>query len=475
MTRKEFVVQIVNDLKENPKAVLRGHGLKQNMLEQLASREDILGKIASFAFSTKLATKGKKALVKQNNMRVFAYKNYVELNSNSIGDINTFISGLSPEDQASFSNKDNIVVILALPDSEDTGNTEDNISLGKSVMLSFNTAIRKEYKIPGGMYYVIMFGDSAIRPAEAKKAEAKAVVNEKKVTVKSTSSKVKAQLISKAKAKMNKLANKNKRLNAKAGLINAELSEVGAYAKQLGLDPTVAPGSITSANRQFDRRTTAGSKALVDARVNEHKRAINTLRMKNRVLVQKMQNAATAKARADIKFAINANKRKIDQIQAKINVYSDFSARTIKNKAKILADVNAEIEANLAAGQTITNSLNAALAKLDLPAQQKQQIAQQAIEEVVNNDVSLQLATQQTLQQALPAQVAVQEVAPVQQVVAPVKRTRRRKSIEEVLNTPVEPVFSGDLVGDNFSDTLTAQKAPQFSENNEIKKVLSFI
>lgn len=469
MTRKEFVVQIVNDLKENPRAVLRGHGLKQPLLEQLAAREDILGKIASFAFSTKLATKGKKALAKQNNMRVFAYKNYIELNSNSISDINTFMSGLPEEDQASFTNKDNIVVILALPDASDSGSTEDNIALGKSVMLSFNTAIRKEYKQPGGMYYVIMFGDSAIRPVEAKKAEAKAVVNEKKVTVRNTSSKVRNQLTAKAKAKMAKVANKDKRLRGKAGVIGAELAEVGAYARQLGLDKTAAPGAVTGAERDFNRRTTAGSKALKDARIAEHKRAINTIRMKNRVLVQNMQNAPNAKAKANIRFEINKNHKRIKELQARIAVYDDFSARTIKNKAAILAEVNAEIEANLAAGQTITNSLNSALAKLDLPTQEKQQIAQQVIEEVVNNDSSLQMAAQQVLQEQLPAQLSVE--APV---VA--KRTpRKRKSIEDVLNTPVENVFGDDLVGDNFSDNLTAQRSPQFSKSQELQRALSII
>ena len=38
MTRKEFVLQIVSDLKENPKAVLRGHGMKAPLLNILAER-----------------------------------------------------------------------------------------------------------------------------------------------------------------------------------------------------------------------------------------------------------------------------------------------------------------------------------------------------------------------------------------------------------------------------------------------------
>ena len=79
------------------------------------------------------------------------------------------------------------------------------------------------------------------------------------------------------------------------------------------------------------------------------------------------------------------------------------------------------------------------------------------------------MAAQQVLQEQLPAQLSVE--APV---VA--KRTpRKRKSIEDVLNTPVENVFGDDLVGDNFSDNLTAQRSPQFSKSQELQRALSII
>mgnify|MGYP003600674591 FL=1 len=466
MTRKEFVVQIVSDLKENPKAVLRGHGLKPTFLENLASREDILGKIASFAFSTTAAPKGKKALQKQNNMRVFAYKDFTEFNGKSRADVQSFMEGLDDEDMNKFTNKNNVLVILALPDSSDAGSTQDNISLGKSVMLNFDNAVKKEYKSPGGMYYVIMFGDSVIRPAEAKKAEAKAVMNEKKMKVVASPAKIKAQLIKKAKSKLAKVNSTDKRLRSKASLASAQLGEYGAYARQLGLSRDASPRQLTSADREFNKRTVAGSKVLKDARIDEHQRAINTLRMKNRILVQKMEDAQTAKQRADIRFAINKNKDRIEEFKARMGVYQNLDARTIKNKAKYLADVNAEIEANLASGQNITNSLNAALAKLPISTQQKQQIAQQVIEEVVNNEGDLQLTTQQDLQQAPVMQQVMQ---------APPKRRapRKTKTIEEILQSPVEPFIAGDLTDDAFSDTFNAGNSPQFSKIDAIDKVLS--
>lgn len=479
MTRKEFVVQIVNDLKENPKAILRGHGLRPNFLETLTTRDDILGKIAGFAFSTKLAVKGKKALRKQNNMRVFAYKDFLMFNSKSRNDVQTFMEGLAPEDQNTFTNANNILVILALPDNGDAGSTEGNISLGKSVMLSFDSAVKKEYKVPGGMYYVIMFGDSVIRPVEAKKAAAKEVVNERKVRIASSPAKLKNQLVKKAKDKMNKINNANRRLKGKASLLGAELSQVSAYARQLGLDDSSSKVSdLTAADRAFNKRTTAGSGVLKSARIDEHNRAINTIRMKNRYLVQDLQNAATPRERANIRFAIKQNQAKIEEFKARIGLYDNLDARTIKNKAKVLANINAEIEANLAAGQTITSSLNAALAKLNVSNQQKQQIAQQVIEEIADNGTDLQLAAQQVLQQMPIEQLPMQQAMPQVDVKAPIARKaprRKTRSIEEILNSPVEPLISGDLVGDEFSDGFVSQKAPQFSRSQEIKDVVSFI
>lgn len=473
MTRKEFVLQIVSDLKENPKAVLRGHGMKAPLLNLLAEREDILGKFAAFAYSTVFANKGKKALQKQSNMQVFAYKNFQEFNGKAREDVQSFMENLSPEDQATFTNKNNIVVMLALPDSEDAGTDEGNITLGKSVMLNFDSAVKKEYKIPGAGYYVIMYGDSAIRPVEAKKAKVRAKVNEKIVAKTKSPSKVKAELIRKAKAKMAAVNNKDKKLKGTAGILGAQLGEVGAYARQLGLSPQASPAQIAAAQREFNRRTTAGSAPLKNARVDLHQREINTIRMRNRILVQKLQDAATAKERANIRFAINKNKEKIEQLKARIGVYQNLSASAIKSKAKALATVNAEIEANLAMGQTITDSLAAALAKLQLPAQQKQQIAQQVIEDIANGQSNVQLAAQQVLQQQLPAQVVMQ--TPQQMVPAPKKRGRKAtKTIEQILNTPVEPVFGGDLVDDNFSDVLSTQ-TPQFSQTADLKKIIDIL
>ena len=53
------------------------------------------------------------------------------------------MENLSPEDQATFTNKNNIVVMLALPDSEDAGTDEGNITSGKSVMLNFDKTVDK--------------------------------------------------------------------------------------------------------------------------------------------------------------------------------------------------------------------------------------------------------------------------------------------------------------------------------------------
>ena len=460
LSRKEFVLKVTDALKENPKGVLRGHGLPPMMLNLLVSREDVIGKIAMVAYSTIFAPKGVKSLMKKPNFRIFSYRNFATFNSQAREDVETFMSGLSEEDQAKFVNKENIVTIMALPDNtESTGDTGQDIALGKSVMLPFDSAVRKEYKIQGGIYFLVMFGDSAIRKTEARIAETKATVNEKKVKVVTNPARLKAKLVKKAKAKMAEISGRVKRLETKRNIVGAQLAEVGTYARQLGLSAQATPGQITAAERDFNRRTTAGSSALKTARIDVHQREINTIRMKNRVLTKKIDEALTPKAKADLRFALRKNLQRIDQLKAKIGIYEDFSARAIASKAKLLAQLNAEIQANLDEGQTVSQALAAALETLPVTQQVKQQLNQQVLAEVADG-VDLQIAAQSAAQVAVQnAQVAQMAQTPQQIVEAPVKRGRRK------VVAPVE-----DLVSETIEDS------PSFSVLDTLKKkVKSFI
>lgn len=145
-------------------------------MAEVKKRPDVVSKIARVLYSLKRAKAGANGLKRANNFWIRGYKNYAELQAKSSADIATFMEGLSPEDQASFSNED-IFVIGLVPDHKskpyfDTDLEEyvvKNIT-GASVALTYEKAVAKDYKVPGCAYIVFLIGKSAIRPVEVKVA-----------------------------------------------------------------------------------------------------------------------------------------------------------------------------------------------------------------------------------------------------------------------------------------------------------------
>ena len=129
-----------------------------------------------------------------------------------------------------------------------------------------------------------------------------------------------------------------------------------------------------------------------------------------------MENAPSAKIKANLRFRIKENQKKILAIRSRIaTLQQGFGLTEIKNKAKLIAEVNAAMEANNAKGMSIKESLKNALAKLNIAPQQKEQIRQQVIEEIA---------------EGMPTQVAVQS-AIQSQVINP---TNAKQIIEETIN-----------------------------------------
>lgn len=78
----------------------------------------------------------------------------------------------------------------------------------------------------------------------------------------------------------------------------------------------------------------------------------------------------------------------------------DFNASTIKSKAEILADVNAEMQELAALGMSAKETLTAGIAKIDADAATKQAI-RDAAEAEMEAGTPVQLATQQAIQQVV--------------------------------------------------------------------------
>ena len=504
ITRKDYVVQVVNQLAENPRGTLAGHGLAGPILGMIATRPDIMGKLAVFAYSSVNYKKGAKALKKAANFKISGYKTFAEFNSKAREDVETFMSGLPEKDAESFSNENNILTFIILPDKE-TGNTETDIANLKSVVVPFNSSVKKEYKISGGIYVTIMWGDSILLPRDVSRAEVKKVVN-KRIISRKTPAKVKAELTSKAKAKLTRLKIDAGKLKANANKTAAELQQFNSIGKQLGVQNAEKPNAVLDAMKSFTTETKAFLRGLppedkklymdavkykkagklnlmynllaevspensekitsivrggnitktddiLAARRKQFRAKISEITAKNEELLVAASEAPTAKLRANINFKIRANIEQIKLIKAKINLHKDMKVSVIKNKAKLLASTNAAIQANKASGMSIQEALNSAIAELPINVQQKQQIKQQVIQQLTTG-TPLEYAVQQSIQN-LPSDIDAQ-----------VTDINDELGYEE--DTLVDDVF-GNM------DDETADIASQLAGSKTIKDILSIL
>lgn len=454
MTKKEFVLQVVDQLLANPRKVLAGHGIQAAVLQQILKRPDVMGKLATILYSLKTAKKGAVGLKKAANFQIKGYKNFPDMNMKAREDIENFIGGLSAQDQASFNNAGNVVTILMLPDKqalvpgEEGDEVVQGIITGKSVMLPFDTAVRKEYKIPGGVYIVIMIGDSAVRPAEEKLAARKEKVNKRKQT-KRTPARIKMELKRKANKKLEILKAQRARLEEEAYNTSMEMEQSAYLENALGdedINYGIGKRNMAASNWQINRagilaglsaedkaiyataqklmkkgnkaaakavlRTmnnpvllqamtgsapVAGNK-VVDARKQALRKQIKQLTARNEQLLLDLSLAHASK-RASIKSMISKNNSQIKALRARLGTYKNLSAAGKANKAAMLAQVNAAIEENIAAGNSISQALNAAIAELDAKPAQKQIIKQQVMQQVADG-MPMQFAVQQAVQDA---------------------------------------------------------------------------
>jgi hypothetical protein len=453
MTRKEFVLNVVEEMKKNPRAVLAGHGLPAAVLQKIVARDDIMAKLAAVLYSTKNVKKGAKGLKKSDAFRIYGYKNFPSFNAQAREDVETFMAGLNEKDSVVFKNEENILTILLLPEGPKTGEEtiEDEIVSGKSVALTFDTAVRKEYKIAGGMYLVIMFGNSIIRPAEEKVAARKEKVN-KKTQVRRTPAKVKKELVLKANKKLASLKAKREDLQETAWNLQRQRQQFANIAQQFGgkgNNPISAIGAINKFNNNLPKineivdtldagdkklfgmaREAAkkGDKRLVnkllaalgneeiskyfaggmvnsaDDKIKARKAAlmaeIRTLTRKNEQLLVDLKLAPTPNLKRSVQSMLSKNTSKIKELRARLGTYKDISVKGLQNKAKMLKETHAAIEANLAKGATISQALTSAINALDAKDAEKQIIKQQVIQKVAAG-TPMQFAVQSAIQQVI--------------------------------------------------------------------------
>lgn len=455
--RSDFVLSVTEELKKNPRRVLAGHGIPAAVLQIIIGRDDVMAKLANILYSMKTAKKGPNGLKKTANFRIFAYKNFPTFNGKAREDVEIFAAGLNPKDAATFSNKDSIVTILMLPDTKSIdgeGNLTSDIISGKSVVLNFETSVKKEYKIPGGAYLAIMIGDSAIRPAEERLAKVQSKRNAKK-QIRRTPSKIKAELKTKANKKLRALDSKRRALQSKRKALQAQQAARSSFAGKLGVDnllnafdefdtnvsnisnraATISKGLRGNARALFDTaksfvdegnidaaravlskvnnqqavsalqdyiESTAGElaanspRAKYEAKKTELRRNVRSLKKRLEELQVSLALAPANKVRS-VKSMISKTKAALAKARTQYNGLSNISADNVSKKAAALQKINKEIEANIAKGQKISETLNNAISKLDLRAAKKRQVKQDIID-AVQSGVPMQYAVQQAIQ-----------------------------------------------------------------------------
>ncbi len=463
MTRKEFVLAVVEQLKENPRAVLAGHGISSAVLQTIVNRPDVMSKLATILYSTVYAKKGAAGLKKSANLKISGYKNFGDFNINAREDVEKFIAGLSPEDSAKFTNSDNILTIVLLPNIASGGDdtTVDEIVSGKSIALTFDSAVKKEYKIPGGMYLTVMIGDSAAKPTEVAVAERKEKVNKVK-QARRTPAKVIQELKAKTNTKLENLKRKRKDLENEAFVASKELEQFKSIGEEFSVGnsaPTRIIGGLNNFNKSVEeikaivngleeddkkyfkaavKYKKEGNKKMLklvlkalnnetlsayiengapnsaDEVLKGRKEAIkaelNDLATRNEKLLESLAVELDAKKKLSIRSMISKNNAAIKDARARLGTYKNISVAGMKKKAQMLAETHAAIEANIAKGESIAEALNDAISRLSAKPEEKEIIKQQVMQQVAEG-MPMQYAVQQAIQQNIVEEpVAIQEL-----------------------------------------------------------------
>lgn len=450
---KDFIFDVIEQLKANPRRALAGHGIPSAIIRELASREDVLSKLANFLLSTKLASRGANGLKKSSNFQIFGYKNASQFLSSSEADLNGFFG--DDEDLRAT----NCAVIMYTPQSTEEGERvamtdadgnegwfiKTKIVAGSSKYTTYAKAAAGEAKVAGTKYLVLAWEDSIIRPSENKIAFTRSKRNERIVARELKPAKVraalkrdlKAALVANKKTISNLYAKKSKYQEALAEInSNAELN---AYIESLsGVDLNIynravaklTAGDVRGANglvASAEDPETMMNAVRFGAGNGETNRARAELKRKlsgyNKELTEWVEMAeqlreAGRPVASNITKRINALQRKVNAITVKLKT---TDKRLKKNRSaavrnvnyqQLLAQVNKRIQRNEQRGMRLSKALENAVSALGVDEDTVQEIKSDVLAQVaagVEQDQAVQQAIQQQAANIQQQQQAYQD------------------------------------------------------------------
>lgn len=435
---KDFIFDVIEQLKANPRRVLAGHGIPSVIIRELTDREDVLSKLANFLLTTKLANRGANGLKKSSKFQIFGYKNASQFLKASEADLNSFF-GDDEELRAS-----NCAVIMFTPQNsqelrtkmtDEEGNegwfVRTKIVAGSSSYTTYAKAAAGEAKIAGTKYLVLAWEDSILRPADNKVAFTRSKRNERIVARELKPAKVRAALkrdlkaaIERNERTLNSLRAKKSRYQEAIAEINSN-AELNAYIESLsGVDRNIYDRALAKLNAGNTREAkmlaataedpeTMWNAIQFSAGSDETNKVRSALRSKlnklNKELaewldtVQQLQDAGRPVA-DNITKRVNALQRQINAITVKLK-NSDKrlkknrgTAATNVNYQQLLAQVNKRIARNEQKGMRLSKALENAVASLGVDAETVQEVKSDVLAQVAAG-IEQETAIEQAIQQ----------------------------------------------------------------------------
>lgn len=444
---KDFIFDVIEQLKANPRRVLAGHGIPSVIIRELQEREDVLSKLANFLLTTKLANRGANGLKKSSKFQIFGYKNASQFLKASEADLNSFFGddevGGDADSQAVL-RASNCAVIMFTPQNsqelrtkmtDEEGNegwfVRTKIVAGSSSYTTYAKAAAGEAKIAGTKYLVLAWEDSILRPADNKVAFTRSKRNERIVARELKPAKVRAALkrdlkaaIERNERTLNSLRAKKSRYQEAIAEINSN-AELNAYIESLsGVDRNIYDRALAKLNAGNTREAkmlaataedpeTMWNAIQFSAGSDETNKVRSALRSKlnklNKELaewldtVQQLQDAGRPVA-DNITKRVNALQRQINAITVKLKnsdkrlKKNHGTAAANVNYQQLLAQVNKRIARNEQKGMRLSKALENAVASLGVDAETVQEVKSDVLAQVAAG-IEQETAIEQAIQQ----------------------------------------------------------------------------
>ena len=450
--KSEYVKKFTAEMKENPRKALAGHIKNPNLLNIISERADIIAKFAILAWNSNARTKYSSGLKPSKDFAIRCYKNFANFNVKARADIEEFVSGLSAENQAKFTNKKNISVIVVQPDNDILDDTNEQIVSGGSQFITFDRAVRADQKTINGMYIMVMISDSFAKedtPAPAAPIDVPPAVQAKKFEKKKMRKTTllrnkiqraqqwgaalegrKAQLQGNIagmqmqkkmltdvygediqagiaamngankqwkedfKAKYAEASEKDKallKLVTKLRAKNAKKAEVRGLLRQMDdqeLAAMVATGKPVNATRQYNAR-----RKMLKAELAKLTAQVDALYLEIDTCKAAQDYAGVRKNKAKLAKTVAA----IAKLRGQLDTYKDMSPEAFAKKNNMLADVLRKIEKATMRGEKFSTALDLALNKTKATDGEKQIIKQQIAKQIAEGTAPV-YAAQQALQ-----------------------------------------------------------------------------